>query len=257
MPIRRPRRAIAVDEVDQIFDEATIETLVRLAGFSPQVNRERLGKFIRDAVRNYAANIRKATPNEQNVEVAELNRAAERGDYEKVGSLLRNLSNETRDGLNARGKKIRNPNGIFRVRHHVGSVVEGVQLPSPEMLQDPARQEEACLLIAMLCRIGGGYIVGRRRPSGRNSIVWRHRLHAPLMSRHPEKCAPERALVKELRYVWFEAKGKSPSPTAHPDNLGPFARIVNGVFRLAGVPQNAAEIINSLKRRSSRNAQGR
>src|SRR5262245_47527610 len=116
---------IAVDKVDQIFDEAAIETLACLARFSLQANRERFGKLVRDAVRTYVANIKKATANEQYAEVAELNRAVERRDYEKAGSLLRKLSNETRDALNARGKKIKHPNDILQVWHHVGSVAEG------------------------------------------------------------------------------------------------------------------------------------
>jgi len=245
---------IAVDEVDQVFDEAAIETLARLAGFSLQVNRERPGKFIRDAIKSYVANKGKATANEQYAEVVELNRAVRRRDYEKVGNLLRNLSNETRDALNARGKRMRNPNDMFQVRRRVDSAAEGIQLPSPEMLQDPARRDEACNLIAMLCRIGGGNVEGRTRPSGRNSVGWEHRLHAPPKDRHPEKRAAERSLVKELRYVWCEVKRDLPSRTAHPDNPGPFARMVGEAFRLAGAPQNAAEIINSVDRGST--AQG-
>jgi hypothetical protein len=110
-------------------------------------------------------------------------------------------------------------------------------------------------MINRLCSIGGSYVEGRKRPSGKRSrSTLEPLLHAPALRRHVSKREPERNFVMNLETTWLEATGTKPSLTArHSDRsrkLGPFARFGRKCLRLVGAGHvDVVELINELNRR--------
>src|SRR6185295_18525284 len=74
----------------------------------------------------------------------ELHHAAQRLEYDRAATLLESLSAKARDTLNN---------------------LPATNLPPTAALRDPVLRKDACETIASLCRIGGGIIEGRMRPS--------------------------------------------------------------------------------------------
>jgi hypothetical protein len=64
-------------------------------------------------------------------------------------------------------------------------------------------------VIARLCRVGGAWVEGKKRPTGRRSRTWTVLLQAPGKRRgHPGNEAA-RLFVIKLQLAWLEATGKS------------------------------------------------
>jgi hypothetical protein len=229
----KSRRPIASEAIPRVFDDACIgELAVELPAGA---DLARFGEGVREAARIYARDARIPTDNELRAEIAKLQRAADRGQHERVATLLEGLSPEARRRLKARGAR--------------PSI--GITLPSADALRDPARRDAACTRVDRLCQHGGRYVEGRRRPSGKRSRpVWRPLLHAPEPRRHFPRRDAERDFVVWLGTAWYAATGKKPPRTADSRNPGPFARFVGKCLRLVGAAHvDAVELIKGLDRR--------
>jgi hypothetical protein len=237
MATRKTAHPIEADEVSRVFDDASMERLACLSRLPATADRQRFADSVREAARIYAVDARSVTVRDQRTEISALLRAAERGQYERVASLIEKVSPATRASLRARAKR-------------PAFAKPGLGLPAPEVLRDPATRTDACAAVARLCRAGGRYIAGRRRPSGRQSVSWEPLLHAPQSLERPPKREAERRFVMHLQLAWTEATGDTPSLAANPNRPGPFVRMVQECLKLVGAGHSdASGMINKLNRR--------
>src|SRR5205823_5447700 len=137
---------IEPENVLRVFDDERIRALA--AELPAGANLNRLADGIREAARIYAREAREASNNKLHSEIAELHRAAERRRYDQVAKLIDGLSGRARALLSRR---------------------EGPALPRSEALADRERRDEVCATVARLCRFGGSWVEGRKRPSGKRS----------------------------------------------------------------------------------------
>jgi hypothetical protein len=243
--------------VPRVFDNACINKLTATAKL-PAGAEARFAAGVRDAARTYARDASTPTVGEVRDEITALYKAAEGRQYERVASLCEELSPQARDYLE---RRLSRP----------GPRAAGLKLPTARALRDPKRQEGACEMLARICRVGGRYIEGRMRPSGRQSVTWEPRLHAPAQVQYvpeidaetgevadvrkptprPPKRDAERRFVMHLQLAWLEATGGKPPATVNPSRSDrPFANMVRECLRLVGAPHvDAVEAINELQRR--------
>jgi hypothetical protein len=230
----KSREPIAAADVPRIFDDACIDTLAGIGRLRVGADRKRFAEGVREAARIYARDAREPTDNDLHAEIHKLYRAAERKRYELIADLLERLSPRARHLLDTRGAR---PS-------------LGIRLPRAQALRAVAQREEACAKIATLCQYGGGYVEGRRRPSGRRSKQWRVLLHAPEPSRQFPKRDAERGFIMWLQVAWLEATGERPSVAANSARPGPFARMVQQCLKLVGANHaDAVGLINELNKR--------
>jgi hypothetical protein len=232
----KARHPIEESEISRIFDDACIKGLATtrlLAG----ADLRRFAEGVREGARIYARDARVPTDNELHAEIAALYRAAERKQYEQVAALLEGFSPKARGLLNRRGAR---PS-------------LGLELPAANALRDAAQQKKARETVLRLCRLGGEYVEGRRRSSGKRSRTWRPLLHTPRPSRSFPKRDAERNFVMQLQLAWLEATGRPPSLAANPARPGPFVRTVRKCLELVGASHaDAVGLINELNRRRKR-----
>jgi hypothetical protein len=222
---------IEVEQVEQIFDDSFIETLVKIAGLPSGADIKRFAESIREAARIYARDVREPNANELYREIDELHHAAKRREYERVASLVESLSAKALYMLNN---------------------AAATNLPPPAALRDHALRKDACEIVARLCRFGGGRIEGRMRPSGKRSISWRWTIYGPTPSRNLPKRLAERDFVVHLQLAWVESVGRKPPQAANINRLGPFALMVLACFKRVGAGSSEAAVvghINELNRR--------
>jgi len=234
----KSRSIITAEEVPVIFDDARVRDLAKTAKLPPSANMAAFAAGVRDAAWIFARDARIPTCNDLHAEIAELLKAAGARDYDHAAALLENLSHSARGLLKDRGAR--------------PSIA--IELPTPDAMRDPGRRERGCDAIARLCQVGGEYVDGRRRPSGKRSRpAWHALLHAPEAQRNFPKRKVERQFVIWLSVAWLDATGQEPSRTArHRDdgNLGPFASFVRECLRLVGAQDaDAVGLINDLHKR--------
>jgi hypothetical protein len=227
-------KPIAEADVPRIFDDTCIATLADIGRLPAGADRKRFADGVREAARIYVRDARIPTDNELRAEIRALCRASERKEYEQVATLLESLSPKARKLLSSRGAR---PS-------------LGLELPAPEKLRKAAGQQKACEVVLRLCQHGGGYIEGRRRPSGKRSRTWQALLHAPHPRQNFAKRDAERDFVMWLQLSWLEAAGVPPSFAANATRPGPFARMVRECLKLVGAGHaDAVGLINELNRR--------
>jgi len=246
----RSQRAITTDQVPHVFNDARIEQLASIGKPPSHTNMQRFADGIREAARKYATEIRQPNDNEVYAEILRLHRAAERRYYSEVATLVKKLSLRARDLLKCDElRTIRSPavtSDSRRIRHHTSLRWTKVALPSPEALLDE-RRDHACATVIKLCQNGGGWVEGRKRPSGKRSWTWRPYFRAPEPQRHFPKREEELSFVMWLRIAWLEATGKEASLTADPRRPGPFARMVQECLELVGAGHaDAVALVNKL-----------
>lgn len=184
-------------------------------------------------------------------EIEKLHRAAKRRDFEELATLLLKLSSRVRSLLKydewtrvrLSADNLESP----RSRRRVSARRRHVTLPSPEALRDEHRCDKACAKVVKLCQYGGGWIEGRKRPSGKRSWTWRPYFRAPEPQRHFPKREAELTFVMWLRIAWLEATGEEAPRTTDPRRPGPFARMVKECLRLVGAAHaDAVGLLNKL-----------
>src|SRR5262249_35977531 len=196
---------------------------------------------VRGAVRDYALAVRAPSSNDLYREIKALHRAADRKRYDELAELLDRLTPATRAWFYQRGQR---PGW----RSIYGS--QDAKLPTANEVREPARRKEACTLVRRLCTAGGRTIEGRLRPTGRRSRSYQTVLEAPTPSRHFSKREAELDLITSLQLSFLGATGKMPALTARRGFPGPFARMTQKVFHLAGAAHaDVAGLLNELNRR--------
>jgi hypothetical protein len=234
--IKKKQTAIAAADVPRLFNDACFEQLAIIGRLPDTADRQRFGESIREAARIYAEDARRATIGKVRDEIASLYKAAEHKRYDRAAMLLANLSPEACTYLEA--LELPGPRGA------------GLRLPTADKLRDPKRRDEACEMIERLCRIGGGYVVGRKRSPGKRSKTWRPLLFAPVPDKHPPKREAELQFVMNLQLAWLEAVGKPPTATVNPSRPDrPFANLVKKCLKLANAHADAVGLINELRSR--------
>jgi len=224
-------RTISENDVDQVFDAICIKALAKLSNLSRDSDIEKLGNDIRENARIYARAAREPSDNELHTEIKALHDASEKNHFEQVGNLIQSLSARARSELVGRWDQ-KHPGTRF-----------------PEFVDLSVDQREtACVNIASLCRMGGLYVEGRKRPSGRRSQTWQWIYFAPPLRRHFPKRPAEHQFVMHLAITWCEITGKMPPKVTHKDSPGPFARLVQKCLRLSGSGANAINVINEYGR---------
>ena len=268
----RSKHPIATEEVPRIFDDACIEGLAQIGKPPASADMKRFAEGIREAACIYATEVRKPNDNEVRAEVEKLYLAAERRLYDQVAILLEKLSPrafrllkhtgwtrtnfpspEPQPLLDVLDHQPRIPSPILVVdesrRRRPTSIQQwtSTTVPSPEMLRDHARREEACATVVKLCQYGGHWVQSRKRPSGKRSWSWRPYIRAPEPRRHFPKREAERTFVMWLRTAWLDATGKEAPRTADPRRPGPFARMVRKCLILVGAGHaDAIGLLNEL-----------
>jgi hypothetical protein len=237
---KKTKRAIMAADVPCVFDDARIERLAEIARLPKNADWQRFADSVKEAARIYAEDARKSNVNVVHDEIERLHQAAMRvlqlrkpvaDDYEEVAGLAEKLSPEARQRFETR----KATPGFERAKPG------WLKFPSPADLRDPARRDEACDVVRQFCSMGGKYIEGRKRPSGKRSTTWAPLLHASERVSHPAKRETERQFVIQLQIGWLEATGELPALTANPGHLGPFARMVRECLRLAGAGYEEAD----------------
>jgi hypothetical protein len=240
--LRKRGSVIALADVPVVFNDAFIRELVALARLPPSADLNVFAAGVRETARIYAKDAREGDVNELHHEIAALYDAASQRRYDDAAGLLTDLSPQTRARLKDRLKL-------------PGPRKAKLRLPAARALRDRKRRDRACEIIEQLCRVGGVFVEGRKRPSGKWSRpTFRALLHAPAPRQHVSKRGPERSIVMNLETTWLEATGRKPSLTArHGDasrELGPFARFASKCLHCVGAGHaDVVELINELNRR--------
>jgi hypothetical protein len=219
------------------FDNAGMDQLAEIDELPNTANRPRFDAGVREAVRIYAEDTRKPNINAVHDEIARLRQAASRRVYERVARLIEALSLGVRERFEMRAAT-------------PGFINAGLRFPAANALRDPARQGEACDIVRRFCTMGGKYIEGRKRGSGKRSTTWAPLPWAPERISHPPKRQAERRCVMHLRLAQLEATGTAASATVNPLRPGPFARFVGECLKRAGAPHaDPVGLNNELNRR--------
>jgi hypothetical protein len=238
--IRKKQTAITADNVPVVFNDARITQLVAIGRLPDSGDRQLFGESVRKAARIYTRDARSPSVGTVREEIAALYRAAERRQYERATMLLTQLSPQARTYLAGRLKL-------------PGPRAAKLKLPSVQALRNISRRDAGCEMIERVCRIGGRYIEGRKRPSGKRSTTRQPLLFAPVPNKHPRKRGPELRFVMYLQSAWLEAVGKPPTATVNPSRSDrPFADFVRECLKLVGAKHaDAVGLINELHRRKS------
>jgi hypothetical protein len=251
------RTTLAEAGVPCIFDDACTERLSKVGKLSWAANLKRFGMSLCASAAAYVREAAVVSGNDVNREITKLYRAAVRPKrkYNLVHDLVKGLSAEAK---------------VFLKKRPVPPSL-GWRIPDdPDILLDPATQDEACDGIVRLIQTGGKWKRGRKRPkkgrkrqSGVRSWTFEPLLYAPPLRTHPPKRSPELNLVMNLRLAHLEATGMLPPlavrhvtptrrllKTAHPrKRLPPFAQMAKECLVLVGRPDvDVVEMINKLQR---------
>jgi hypothetical protein len=227
------KRKVKPVNVRKVFNARCISDLAEACGLPDPIDLGQLRKGIWGAAHVYAQETQIPNSNAVHREIKLLHGAADRKQYQNAAALLDTLSPPTLRLLQRRASRI------------------GIKLPSSGSLLLKGRSTAACAKIARLCSMGGGFVRGRRRPTGKRSrSTWSPALYAPKRSPHFSKREAERNFVIWLSIAWYEATGRCPSKTADPRKPGPFARFVKECLKLAGAGHaDAVGLINEINRR--------
>jgi hypothetical protein len=224
----KARRTIAAEDVDRVFNDKYIEKFA--ARLPTGADRRRFANAIREAARIYARDAPEPTVNELRAEIAALYNAADRRQCDRLAIQIEQLSPKARNLLNRRGTRL------------------GLALPPPKAMNG-TEADKACIIVAKLASIGGGYIDGRMSPTGKRSRTWRPLLHAPKSQRSPPKREAERQFIINLQLAWLEATGVPPSKAVNRDRPSPFAQMAAQCFKSVGAAHaDVFGLINNVNR---------
>jgi len=251
----------SLKHIEQVFDEAGIDELVKAAGPTVSFDKAKLRRGVIEAAKAYFDRQARAG-NTIRKQILALRAAAKKRNFEQVAGLLSELPANVRQDIISRARRHvareLDPDQRFatttepdeRSRLEAYCLLGALRVPDLRkgpILADPRLHDAACAAIYELCHYGGRLVQGRTRPSGRASTTWEPFLFAPKMKAYPKIRDPERAFLRLLQLAWLEATGTMPARTAHQDNPGPFARFAKAALKRLGAPHvDAIELINGL-----------
>jgi hypothetical protein len=243
--VPKERKIIELARITTVFNDSCILKLASVAKLPAGADLDALGWWIREAAEMFVLESRIPTRNDLHREIAALYQAASRRNFDRAGQLRDMLSPEALAIIRVPDTAELNEASAHveakadRRRHRSSRVPERFVLPAAAELRDPMLRDQACAMIASLCRIGGRQVEGRTRRSGkRSSPTLRPELNAPAPSRNILRREAERNFVKRISIGWCKATGKEPPRTARragaERDIGPFARLVRECLRLLG-----------------------
>jgi len=224
---------------EDIFDEASVEGLIKIARSRVPIDRLKLREGLIRTAKARAERLA-GTANAVRRQIEALHSAAGERNYDKVADLVIILPASAWEDRAARARRFATVR--FSVELELRPVYLALaelreqDLRSDPLLGDPSRRNDVCVAIEDICQHGGGYVLDRNRPSGRRSRPWRPLLMAPEMQEHPQIRRPERAFVMWLQLAWLDATGKMPPLTAHRAKPGPFARLAQAALAVWAYP---------------------
>jgi len=260
MPRKKKRPPPTADELTILFDDEFIACLAQEAKLPSHADIQLFAKLIRDAVRQYYADVPIPTSTEINNIIKALYSAADRRRHKELANRMGKIPERALILLKMRADDL------------------GLEVPEPEAFTDCKRQDEACKIIVRLLRIGWKdrepllYVPPsvNEQKAERDFEAYLHATgKSPSVNerkRHFEKLAylhsiggppsldkrkAERDLVSGLRLAYLYATGDAPAYTANPTQPGPFADMVQKCLdRVIGIGAvNAVEMINKLQLR--------
>jgi hypothetical protein len=221
------------------FDEEFAGQMAALAKL-PALDETALNSFKNNlncaAHRYYAAEY--AHENTVRKQIERLWRAARRRNAEATAMALASLSAPALRELEAR---------------HRNNPINPI-LPDLDEFTGPGAAA-ACEAVEQLCELGGGWVDGRMRPSGRRSRTWKSILIVPEQVEHPKQRGAACVLVMWLQVAYEDACGKRYDgklhvPTTASLNHGatPFVKLVQEVVGRLGAPHLAthASVVNTI-----------
>jgi hypothetical protein len=260
---------IRLDEISTVFSDEAIARIATHAGLplgtgSQQTAPKRLADVVRARLYNFAVEVRRPTPNTIHREIEALARAAEAKNYERLASLVADLSDAARRSLETRAETARQMSqvrieawkdlsalrGSLRIRCPVD---RSVDMPAAADFLDPERRESAADNLFRLAVVGRGRdwpesdgeypadVPGSEADGKHSHSVEpyhdpkRLRLHAPGASRREPRREAERNLLRGVLLTTYVATGRMPPLTARHGFPGPFLRFAAECFRLARV----------------------
>ena len=259
---RQQAQLISPDDVDRVFDDATIRCLARLAKLPASCDLEAFGRSVLAGVRQYLIDAMAPQPGEQRKEINALARQvwrARAGNPDALGAVveaLERLHPKTREFLDYSVGPYRN-------------------LPAREELLHPVHGRKALSLLLGLLHTGAHWKDGRKRPGGKRSRPTLHpdpRVPRARRGRPPD--TNEFFLCNYLAIAYFKAArrfpprqvapyppGRDTGLQALPERLhlsGPFARLLREVLDLLGAENvSSVELINKHGAALKREAFGR
>jgi hypothetical protein len=220
------------EDIDRCFCETEIRRLASMAKLPAKADLARFGEAVRDAVSLYVKRLQEPNVNQIHREISALHKAALRRDFQALACNIRSLSEQA--------------------RHFLMIKSQTALIPSKADFEDPAKCEEAAAIVELLC-VRGGEVQMKKRRDGRQyrTLTWKIAGSNP--TRTPQKRSAERDLAMWLQVACLEATGRTPGLSAHPDNPGPFARLLRSCLDMIGAKHvDAIELINSLNKQRKR-----
>ena len=225
MVSKKKQLVIAAEDVPHVFDDACIRQLVNIGRLPETADLQRFADSVREAARIYARDARKPSEKTARDEIEGLHRAASQRDFKQVAERLKGLSPQVRQALQARASTI----GFKRARLK--------KLPSPNSLLRRDRRERACDVVRTFCSMGGSYIEGRRRGSGKPVTTFKPRVYAPEPIKRPP--TQSRTAVRYASAIGVAGGGgKEANRDCQPVPIGPAVRQLSAKVPTArwGVP---------------------
>jgi hypothetical protein len=247
------RNPIRVDQIPEVFSDLAIKRALDAAGLSVEATiQERLCGAIRASASAYAVAVQVPTQNKIRAELEDLAQALDGGrgrsrNFPWIAKMWAELSPEARRTIERRLEVIREQEiskleawDLFATRHgrkNPGprplSIFAEARLPSRADLEDPQRQADAADLLFRVVVTGRGRNFS---DEGRAYGPIRLRVHAPTPSRREPRREAERNLVLHLWLDWLHVTGTEPTLTARHNVVGPIAKFIAEILRLARVP---------------------
>jgi hypothetical protein len=231
-----------------LFPEKVVNRLAFTGKLPKNADRTVFVWWIKKATFWYLQELSAPNANTRHSEIKALRKSAKIQDFERLDTLLRSLSEESRLSLQGRCDARRET------------------FPTHGDFSDADSARRACDLIVSITVLGGRVITGRKRPNGRHSKTWSEDLFAPKPERNFAKRSAERNFVRRMRAAWrWAAAGGDelreralpesvPARTATHTNKGPFVRLLEETLKaIASVNRLAlfvdvVETINGVNR---------
>jgi hypothetical protein len=229
------RSLIALSDVEHVFNNEVVRGLARTAKLPPDADIGPFAASVRVAVRVYLeAQHRLSAPQLRAAieRLFRLNTRAARGSDRAARALASAVDLMPADVLD------------WLVQF---CTPDTAQIPTEAEIMAPETRRSAVQRLGVILSHGGGVVMGRMRPGGKQSRSLRPLLNVPTgIERKRPRGEAEREFVQSLALAYLEGTTKEPPYTAR-EASGPFCNFVSDCFAFAGAPSgNVPRLINEL-----------